>query len=64
MQCWIGGVDANDRLSGVDKNIFLTEMSELVKSIEIYIDSARLLYVDDARYLLSILAQQKNKAHA
>lgn len=39
-------------------------MSELIKSVEVYVDSQRLLYIDDARYLLSILAQQKEKAHA
>lgn len=64
MQCRVGGNNTNDRFKTVDDNIFLTEMSELIKSVEIYVDSQRLLYIDDARYLLSILAQQKDKAHA
>lgn len=39
MQCRVGGNNTNDRFKTVDDNIFLTEMSELIKSVEIYVDS-------------------------
>ena len=39
MQCRVGGNDTNVRFKTADDNIFLTEMSELIKSVEIYVDS-------------------------
>ena len=56
--------DAAGAITAVDAGDFahITEMCQLIDSIEIYADSKKVCYIADARHLLSILIQRKKNS--
>lgn len=44
---------------GADNVDIVSEMGNMIDSIEVFADSTRLFYIKDARYLISILNQRK-----